>query len=55
MSELIQVRKKAQLTLPLSEDIHAGRVHSFPDATSAVTHLHSQVGKRQNKTGKRSG
>ena len=105
MSELIRVRKKAQLTLPLSvrqelgveegdymdvqvrdgeivlkvkklvdkdqawfwtkrwqqgekeaeEDIHAGRVHNFPDATSAVTYLHSQVGKRQSKTGKRSG
>ena len=105
MFELIQVRKKAQLTLPLSvrqklgveegdyldvqvkngeivlkvkklvdkdqawfwterwqqgekeaeEDIHAGRVRSFPDATSAVTHLHSQVVKRQSKTGERSG
>ncbi len=105
MSELIQVRKKAQLTLPLSvrqklgveegdymdvqvrdgevvlklkklvdkdqawfwtkrwqqgekqaeEDILAGRIHSFPDAKAAVTHLHSQAGKRQSKTGKISG
>ena len=105
MSELIQVRKKAQLTLPLSvrqklgveegdymdvqvrdgeivlkvkklvdkdqawfwtkrwqqgekeaeEDIRAGRVHSFPDAKAAVAHLHSHVGKKQSKTGKRSG
>ncbi len=105
MSELIQVRKKAQLTLPLSvrqklgveegdymdvqvrdgeivlkvkklidkdqawfwtkrwqqgekeaeEDIRAGRVHSFPDAKAAVAHLHSQAGKKQSKTGKRSG
>ena len=103
MSELIQVRKKAQLTLPQSvreklgveegdyldvrirdgeivlrvkklidkdqawfwterwqqgekeaeEDIHAGRVHSFPDAASAVAHLHDQAGKK-GKTGKRS-
>ena len=105
MSELIQVRKKAQLTLPLSvrqklgveegdymdvqvrdgeivlkvkklvdkdqawfwtkrwqegekeaeEDIHAGRVHNFPDAKAAVAYLHSQEGKKQSKTGKRSG
>jgi len=104
MSDLIQVRKKAQLTLPLSvrqqlgveegdymdvqvrdgeivlkvkklvdkdqawfwtkrwqqgekeaeEDIHAGRVRSFPDAEAAVAHLHSQAGKKQGKTGKRS-
>src|SRR4030042_3260537 len=97
MTELIQVRRKAQLTLPLSvrrklgieegdfidvqvrngeivlkvkklvdkeqawfwtdrwqqgekeaeEDIHAGRVHRFPDAESAVAHLQTQVGKRQ--------
>jgi AbrB family looped-hinge helix DNA binding protein len=100
MSELIQIRKKAQLTLPLSvrrklgveegdymdvrvkdgeivlklkklvdkdqawfwtkrwqdgekeaeEDIRAGRVHRFPDADSAVTHLHSQTDKKRNKT-----
>jgi AbrB family looped-hinge helix DNA binding protein len=105
MSELIQVRKKAQLTLPLSvrqelgveegdymdvqvrdgeivlklkklidkdqawfwtkrwqqgekeaeEDIRAGRVHRFPDTKAAVAHLHSQSGKKQSKTGKRSG
>ena len=105
MSELIQVRKKAQLTLPLSvrkklgveegdymdvqvrdgeivlkvkklvdkdqawfwtkrwqqgekeaeEDIRTGRVHSFPDAKSAVAHLHSHAGKKQSKTSKRSG
>ena len=105
MSELIQVRKKAQLTLPLSvrqklgveegdymdvqvrdgeivlklkklidkdqawfwtkrwqqgekeaeEDIRAGRVHRFPDAESAVAHLHSQSGKKRSKTSKRSG
>jgi len=95
MSELIQVRKKAQLTLPLSirqklgveegdymdvqvrdgeivlkvkklidkdqawfwtkrwqqgekeaeEDIHSGRVQRFPDAKSAVAHLHNQADK----------
>jgi len=105
MSELVQVRKKAQLTLPQSvrrelgieegdfldvsvrdgtiilrvkklvdksqawfwterwqrgekeaeEDIRAGRVHSFPDAKAAVAHLHSHVGKKKSKTGKRSG
>ena len=105
MSELIQVRKKAQLTLPLSvrqklgveegdymdvqvrdgeivlklkklvdkdqawfwtkrwqqgekeaeEDIHAGRVHRFPDSKSAVAHLHKQTDSNQKRTGKRSG
>ena len=96
MSELIQMRKKAQLTLPLSvrqklgveegdymdvqvrdgeivlkvkklidkdqawfwtkrwqqgekeaeEDIRSGRVHHFPDAKSAIAHLHSQPDKK---------
>jgi AbrB family looped-hinge helix DNA binding protein len=96
MSELIQVRKKAQITLPASvrqklgveegdymdvqvrdgeivlklkklvdkdqawfwtkrwqqgekeaeEDIREGRVHRFPDAKSAITHLQSQSGKK---------
>jgi len=94
MAEIIQVRKKAQLTLPLSvrqelgveegdymevqvrngeivlklkrlidkdqawfwterwqegekaaeEDIRYGRIHDFPDAASAVGHLHTQEG-----------
>ena len=96
MSELIQVRKKAQITLPVSvrqklgveegdymdvqvrdgeivlklkklvdkdqawfwtkrwqqgekeaeEDIRDRRVHRFPDAKSAITHLQSQSGKK---------
>jgi antitoxin MazE len=100
MSELIQLRKKAQLTLPLSvrkelgveegdyldvqvrdgeivlklkklvdkdqawfwtkrwqqgeeeaeKDIHAGRVHRFPDFKSAVAYLHNQAGMKQRKT-----
>ena len=99
MSELIQVRKKAQLTLPLSvrqklgveegdfmdvqvrdgeivlkvkklvdkeqawfwtkrwqqgekeaeEDIHAGRIHHFPDSKSAVAFLHGQAEEKQSK------
>jgi AbrB family looped-hinge helix DNA binding protein len=99
MSELVQLRKKAQLTLPQSvrqklgieegdfldvrvrsgeivlkvkrlvdkeqawfwserwqrgekeaeEDIRSGRVHSFPDAKSAVAFLHKQAGKEQSK------
>jgi AbrB family looped-hinge helix DNA binding protein len=102
MSELVQVRKKAQLTLPLSvrqklgieegdfldvqvksgeivlrvkklidkeqawfwterwqkgekeaeEDIRAGSIHRFPDAESAITFLHGQARKRQDKAGK---
>lgn len=97
MSDLVQVRKKAQLTIPQSvrqklgieegdfldfevrrgkivlkvkklvdkeqawfwterwqkgekeaqEDIHAGRVHRFPDARSAVAFLHSKRKKKQ--------
>ncbi len=104
MSELIQVRKKAQLTLPLSvrrklgveegdymdvqvrdgeivlklkklvdkeqtwfwtkrwqqgekeaeEDIRAGRVHRFPDAKSAVAHLHRQAGEKRSRAVKSS-
>ena len=103
MSELIQMRKKAQLTLPLSirkelnieegdymdvqvkngeivlkvkklvdkdqawfwtkrwqqgekeaeADIVAGRVHTFSDAQSALSHLHGQSAKAQNKSVKK--
>lgn len=102
MSELIQVRKKSQLTLPQSirkklgieegdfldvqvrdgeivlkvkklvdadqawfwtkrwqegekeadEDIKAGRVHSFPDAKSAVAFLKDRASKKSKKTDK---
>lgn len=102
MSDLIQVRKKAQVTLPQSirqklgieegdfldvrvrsgeivlkvkklvdkeqawfwterwqqgekaaeADIHAGRVHRFPDAKSAVAFLHDQTKKKQRKSGR---
>lgn len=101
MSELVQVRKKAQLTLPQSvrkklgieegdfldvrvrdgevvlkvkklvdkeqawfwtkrwqqgekeaeADIHAGRVHYFPDAKSAVAFLHKEAKEKPGKTG----
>lgn len=102
MAELIQLRKKAQLTLPQSvrdklgieegdfmdvqvrngeivlkvkklvdkeqawfwsqrwqqgekeaeDDIHAGRVHDFPDAKSAVGYLHKQANKKERKVRK---
>jgi len=105
MSELIQIRRKAQLTLPLSvrrelgieegdymdvqvrngeiilkikklidkdqawfwterwqkgekeaeEDILAGRIRRFPDAESAIAHLHAQADKQQGESGETSG
>jgi AbrB family looped-hinge helix DNA binding protein len=104
MAELIQVRRKAQLTLPLSvrrklgieegdfmdvqvrngeivlkvkrlvdkeqawfwtnrwqqgekeaeEDIHAGRIHHFPNAKSAITFLRQEAKEKLSKTGESS-
>ena len=31
------------------EDIHAGRIHHFPDSKSAIAYLHKQSGMKKGK------